>query len=272
MPRILPLVLPRVAEQWCPPHEAEQFPGEEARFLQGDPREHIPETCALLQARAGGLLPWSGEGGDLLLAPAPRPGEEARTLVHSLQTLDDRVPVLLYACESPMLDNLRCRGEALTLLPAARWRALLRGSAWAERRPGPQGSLQNRVFLSLALDQWRSLCLFQGVEEQSRVLAEVRLDGELDLHLAAEGAELLAQGKRAQYWQGPTPTRVHLPWWAGRDARAWQLHRLADRAWPRAWREVEVQVAVGTRVRRLPAHEYLRLFRVSGSRRRLLLG
>ncbi|MAW60389.1 MAG: hypothetical protein CMJ94_06090 [Planctomycetes bacterium] len=272
MARILPLVLPRTAGAWCLPHAAERFPCARPRFALGDPRDLVPQTCELLAEQGCALLPWGAEDGDLLLAPAPRPGEEASVLLELLAPLDQNFPILLYRRESPFLANLDVEGEALTLLPAQRLSLLLRGSAWAERRPGPRGSLQNRVFLSLALDLWRSALLLADYEEHSRQVGEIRLEGELDLLPEAHGAELLRLGSKASFWAQPCPSRVHLPWWAGCNARAWQINRQARRTWPRAWGEVEVQVRLGTRYRRISARAYFEAFRRSGSARRLLLG
>lgn len=272
MARLLPLVLPRTTHPWCVPHAADRFPAERPRFAQGDPREQVPHTCERLAEFGDGLLPWGASDGDLLLAPAPRPGEEAGLLLEMLDPLPELYPVLLYRRESPFLANLACQGEPLTLLPAARMRLLLRGSGWAERRPGPKGSLQNRIFLSLALDLWRSAALLAGYEEQSRLVGEVRLDGELDLLAEASGRDLLAQGRRAKCWKGPVPSRVHLPWWAGRSALDWQINRLARKAWPSPWNQVEIQVRLGTRYRRIPAAEYFQAMVRSGSARRILLG
>lgn len=272
MARLLPLVLPRTTHHWCVPHAAERFPGAHPRFVHGDPREHVPQTCERLAEFGDGVLPWGASDGDLLLAPAPRPGEEAGLLLDLLEPLPENFPVLLYRRESPFLANLDCEGEALTLLPAGRMRLLLRGSAWAERRPGPKGSLQHRVFLSLALDLWRSALLLARYEEQSRLVGDVRLEGELDLLAEGEGRRLLEQGRRAACWSGPAPTRVHLPWWAGCSALDWRVNQLACKAWPKRWREVEIQVRLGTRYRRIPAAEYFDAFVRSGSARRVLLG
>ncbi|MCH2100543.1 MAG: hypothetical protein MK209_01270 [Planctomycetes bacterium] len=250
---------------------AEQFPSERPRFAHGDPREHVPHTCERLVEYGEGLLPWGALDGDLLLVPAPRPGEEAALLLDMLEYLSENFPVLLYQRESPFFSNLVCEGEALTLLPAGRLRLLLRGSAWAERRPGPKGSLQNRVFLSLALDLWRSAILLERYEEQSRLVGDLRLEGELDLLADGAGREVVERGKAAFCWSGSVPSRVHLPWWAGRSALDWRINQRACKAWPKAWRSVEVQVRLGTRYRRLSAAEYFEAFKRSGSARRILL-
>lgn len=272
MARLLPLVLPRTLHSWCVPHAAERFPSECPRFALGDPREIVPQTCERLAEHGDGVLPWGASDGDLLLAPAPRPGEEAQLLLEMLEPLTETFPVLLYRRESPFLANPACEGEALTLLPAGRMRLLLRGSGWAERRPGPKGSLQHRVFLSLALDLWRSAMLLARYEEQSRLVGDLRLEGELDLLGEGQGRELIERGKRAAWWSGEVPTRVHLPWWAGRVALNWRINQQARKAWPRAWQEVEIQVKLGTRYRRIPAREYFAAFVRSGSARRVLLG
>lgn len=281
MARFVPLLLPRTAGEWCPAHPATRFPSDRPRFLHGDPREHAPQTCAQLAKQADALLPWGNEDGDLLLAPAPRPGEEAQLLGEVLNSLAENFSVLLYLRESPFLNNLCFEDEALSLLPAGRLLQLLRGSAWAERRPGPRGSLQTRAYLGLALDQWRSLMLLAHEPEHSRLVGEVRFQDELDLLPEARGAEILAltqQGRsaarhvRAELFSGEPPSRVHLPWWAGRSWPAWQINRVCARNWPQAWQQVEVQVQLGSRFRRLPAARYFNAFQRSGSARRLVLG
>ena len=279
MARFLPLLLPRISGEWCPAHQATRFPSERPRFLHGDPREHAPQACALLAENGDALLPWGTEDGDLLFAPAPRPGEESALLREVLAGLPDNFSVLLYQRESPFLSNVVHADEGLCLLPAERLGQLLRGSAWAERRPGPRGSLQNRIYLGLALDLWRSLMLLSSEEEHSRLVGEVRLEGELDLLPHAQGQELLAcaaldRGARAQglamIFAGERPQRVHLPWWAGRSWPAWYINQLCAKHWPLAWSEVEVQVQVGARFRRIPAQRYFAAMRQSGSSRRWL--
>jgi hypothetical protein len=281
MARFLPLLLPRTAGEWCPAHPATRFPSERPRFLHGDPRELVPRTCKQLANQGDALLPWGTGDGDLLLAPAPRPGEEAELQCQVLRTLPENFSVLLYPRESPFLNNLRFESESLCLLPAGRLAHLLRGSAWAERRPGPRGSLQTRVFLGLALDLWRSLMLLEHEAEHSRLVGEARLPHELDFLPQARGAELLALARldgaaarraRGELFEGEIPQRVHLPWWAGRSWPAWQINRICARHWPREWQQVEVQVQLGSRFRRLPAQRYFRAFRSSGSTRRLLWG
>jgi hypothetical protein len=281
MARFLPLLLPRTAGDWCPAHPATRFPSERPRFLYGDPRKIVPRTCVQLAAQGDALLPWGTEDGDLLLAPAPRPGEEAQLFHEVLSTLPENFSVLLYKRESPFLNNLVFANEALCLLPAGRLMQLLRGSSWAERRPGPRGSLQTRAYLGLALDLWRSLMLLVHEPEHSRLVGEVRLQCELDLLPDARGAALLAAAEqsgaaarlaRAELFAGELPSRVHLPWWAGRSWPAWQINRLCARHWPQAWQQVEVQVQLGSRFRRLPAARYFSAFQRSGSTRRWVLG
>lgn len=281
MARFLPLLLPRTTGEWCPAHPATRFPSERPRFLHGDPRAHAPQTCARLSAQGDDLLPWGTGDGDLLFAPGPRPGEEAQLLHEVLSSLPENFSVLLYPRESPFLNNLVFKDETLCLLPAGRLMLLLRGSSWAERRPGPRASLQTRAYLGLALDLWRSLMLLTQESEHSRLVGEVRLAGELDLLPNARGREVIAaaeQGRAAgrlawsELFAGDPPSRVHLPWWAGRSWPAWQINRLCARHWPKAWQQVEVQVRVGTRFRRLPAARYFSAFRRSGSARRLVLG
>lgn len=281
MARFLPLLLPRTSGDWCPAHPATRFPSERPRFLHGDPRDHAPQACALLAEHGDALLPWGNDDGDLLFAPAPRPGEEAELLREVLTGLPGNFPVLLYPRESPLLPNLDCQGEELCMLPAERMALLLRGTGWAERRPGPHSSLQNRVYLGLALDLWRSLMLLSGEAEHSRLLGEVRLDAELDLLAAARGQEFLPlvhakRGERAKQataiLHGEAPPRVHLPWWAGRSWQDWFINQQCAKHWPTAWSEVEIQVQVGTRFRRLPARRYFKAMRMSGSLRRLIRG
>lgn len=269
MARFLPLLLPRTNGDWCPVHPATRFPSDRPRFLHGDPRAHAPQTCAQLAAQGDDLLPWGTHDGDLLLAPAPRPGEEAQLLCEVLHELPENFSVLLYARESPFLNNLSFQGEPLCLLPAGRLILLLRGSSWAERRPGPRGSLQARVYLGLALDLWRSLMLMAAESEHSRLLGEVRLSGELDL---LPGAQAGAPVNWANRLRGDPPSRVHLPWWAGRSWPDWEINRQCARHWPSAWQQVEVQVQLGARFRRLPAQRYFNAFRRSGSSRRLIFG
>jgi hypothetical protein len=281
MARFLPLLLPRTPGEWCPAHQATRFPSERPRFLHGDPRKLVPRTCAQLSAQGDALLPWGTEDGDLLLAPAPRPGEESQLLREVLSTLPENFSVLLYLREGPFLNNLVYADEALCLLPAARLTHMLRGSFWAERRPGPRGSLQTRAYLGLALDLWRSLMLLSPEPEHSRLVGEVRLAGELDLLAQARGREVLAlatQGRRArsrgmaQLFAGEPPPRVHMPWWAGRSWPAWFINQACAQSWPSGWAEVEIQVQLGARFRRMPAQRYFKTMRESGSSRRWLLG
>jgi hypothetical protein len=281
MARFLPLLLPRTTGDWCPAHPATRFPCERPRFLHGDPREHAPRTCAQLAEQGDALLPWGNADGDLLLAPAPRPGEEAQLLSEVLGTLPENFSVLLYQRESPFLNNLSFENEALCLLPADRLALLLRGSAWAERRPGPRGSLQTRIYLGLALDLWRSLILLADEAEHSRLVGELRLPDELDLLPAARGGELLARAKHgrtaarlacAELFAGEAPDRVHMPWWVGRSWPNWQINRICAKHWPKAWQDVEVQVQLGARFRRIPAVRYFQAFQISGSTRRLIWG
>lgn len=269
MTRILPILLPRVLDEWAPPVAATQFPGQAPRFLHGDPRTIVPQTCGVL-AEAGELLPHGADQGDLLLAPMPAPGEETVILLPVLEQCAPQLPVIFYARDVPVLGNLRCGSEELIMLPAQRMLHLLRGSMWAEKKPGPLGSLQNRVFLSLALDHWRSLIGAAQWSEHPRLVGEVRLDGELDLLPGARAAELFRDG--AQAWSRTRPSRVHLPWWAGRRLIDWKINAVLARLWPREWTEVEVQVRIGRRYRRCAAAQYFAVFRQSGSSKRLLVG
>lgn len=190
------------------PQVGQRLPTVRPGFTAGDPRPWIPSTLALLRRWGAEALPWTPKR-DLLLAPYPRPGEEAGILLELLRTLPPSYPVALYERETGLLPNLlvedegegdrgshsfpgppdglrafrsairgggKGNAEALVLLPARRLSWLLRGSFLAELRPGPGRSLENRRFLVLALDHQRSLMvnwtgapLREGLEPVKRV-------------------------------------------------------------------------------------------------------
>ena len=166
------------------PHVGTALPGERPGFTRGDPRGWIPGVMALLADSGRTPLPWT-EDCDLLVAPHPVPGPERSALIELLSDLPPSYPVLLYERDLPVLPNLliwreneadaepaaigmhiarsavRHEGkgyaEACVFLPARRLSYLLRGSPYAAWRPGSGGSLQNRRYLTLALDHQRTL-------------------------------------------------------------------------------------------------------------------
>lgn len=185
MRRILPVLLRRPDNLISVPEAAPLSAARRPGFLHGDPQPWAPAACARLRPE-----PWTS-GCDLLLAPAPRPGDERDALLGILDEQPPERPVVLYERDWPLWPNALVHGEAggedsaigrasaalrayrsafrhagagyaeaLQILPAARTADLLRGSPRAAR--GGRGPLENRRFLTTALDHQRSLPLVCG--------------------------------------------------------------------------------------------------------------
>jgi hypothetical protein len=271
MGRLLARFYTATSGRFSTPVSAPQLPCKLPGFLQGDPRQKIPNTCELLQQQCQLLLPWTRDN-DLLIAPYPAIGDESIDLLALLKPLAAHYPVLLYSAGTPLWANIQIGDEGLLLLPARRLSQLLCGSFWAEMQPGTDRSLQGRRFLSLALDYQRSLAVLAEVARLPRLVGEVRLEGELDLLFSGQGGQVLDAGARKSLFQARPPRRVHLPWWGENWFPSWKLNRLLLRQWPGDWAQVELQFRVGEKYLRLPAKDYWRAFRQSGAHRRIFFG
>lgn len=186
MRRLLPVPLRRPANLISVPDLDFLPAARSAGFIHGDPAPWAPTTLRRLDA-----LPWKAAC-DLLLAPAPRPGDETESLLTHLDALPAERPVVLYERDWPVWPNVlvhdggtdvnvemdspaqglrayrsafrhggRGYAEALQILPAARTADLLRGRARAAMRAGGD-PLLNRRFLVTALDHQRSAALVTG--------------------------------------------------------------------------------------------------------------
>ena len=195
--RFFPLILRRPDNLLSVPAVADRFPTQRPGFLQGDPALWVPSTLASLERQTQQpVLPWSPQC-DLLMLPSPALASELPLEV--LDGLPADYPVLLYEAQQPLFPNVlvgdgnqsqsvdfktassglrayrsafRHLGigetEALVLLPASRVRYLARLAFRFESKPSPGPSLQNRRFLTLALDYHRSVAALSAQSSQNQ--------------------------------------------------------------------------------------------------------